>query len=278
MTPNALLAALAAMAFVVGVGDLLALVAERRAVGDRRRAGLAAALARIGRRFGVPAPPAGLPSRIAAAGLPAGTGIADVMAMKAGAAITGALSGVGLLTVAPGRGGALVLVVLATGGFMAPDLWMRRRARNRARRAGIELADVLDLLRVAVEAGLPTGRALHEVGLRRRGLVAAELRAVAARLELGLPRAEALGALRGALPLPEIAVLVAALERSDRHGAPLGPALEALALQARAARAERLRERSASASPRIQLVIALILVPATILMVAAALVHGLIPG
>ncbi|HWH94922.1 MAG TPA: type II secretion system F family protein, partial [Baekduia sp.] len=200
---------------------------------------------------------------------------ADAMAVKAGAGVAAALGAAPILSALPLRLTLVLVPVAAGAGFLAPDLWLARRARRRADRAGLELADVLELLRVAVAAGLPTGRALAEVGRRHGGLVAGELRAVARRLELGVPRAEALAGLLCALPLPAIGLLTTAIIRADRHGAPLGPALTALALEARAARARALHDQAARAAPRIQLAIALLLVPAVLLIVAAGLVHGL---
>jgi tight adherence protein C len=138
-----------------------------------------------------------------------------------------------------------------------------------------ELADVLDLLRVAVDAGLSPARALQEVGRRRHGPLAAELRAAAARIDLGVPRAHVLEALERRCPAEGIPALTAALLRAERHGAPLGPALAALAADARARQAQRLRERAARAAPKIQLVVALLLVPAVMLMVGAALATAL---
>ena len=171
---------------------------------------------------------------------------------------------------------AVALPAAATAGFLGPDLWLARRARRRGGpRRTWSSPTSLDLLRVAIAAGLPVGRALSEVGRRREGLVAAELRTVAERLALGVPRAEALAALQRSLPLPAIGLLAAAITRADRHGAPLAPALAALAREARADRARALHEQAARAAPRIQLAVALLLVPAVLLMVAAGLVHGL---
>jgi tight adherence protein C len=212
---------------------------------------------------------------MAAAGVPARLRVADVMAAKAGGAVLAAALAAPVAATLPLRLTIVFLLAAGAAGFLAPDLWLRRRARGRARHAALELPDVLDLLRVAVEAGLPTTRALGEVGRRRSGVVAAELRAVAARVELGVARATALDELRRRLPLADIATLVAALARADRHGAPLGPALAALATEARAERARALRDRAAAAAPRIQLAVALLLVPAVLLLVAAGLVHGL---
>jgi tight adherence protein C len=281
-------ATLAGVLLAAGLTDLSAAVVERRAAG---RAGAAseepaalgvsragrrlAVLARLGRRLGVPAPPGDLGARLAAAGLASTVRTADAMAAKAGAGAAVALASAPLLAAFPLRATIVLLPLTAGAGFLAPDLWLARRARRRAARAGLELADVLDLLRVAIAAGLPVGRALAEVGRRRGGLVATELRTVSERLALGVPRADALAALHRSLPLPAIGLLIAAIARADRHGSPLAPALSALALQARADRARALHEQAARAAPRIQLAIALLLVPAVLLVVAAGLVHGL---
>jgi tight adherence protein C len=273
------LAGLAGVLAAWGLVDLCAVLADRRASAERQRPDAvtrwAAAFARLGRRVGVPAPPRDLAARLAAAGLAGTVRTADAMAVKAGAAVATVLGATPVISAFPLRLTLVLLPAAAAAGFLAPDAWLTRRARRRADRAMLELADVLDLLRVAVAAGLPTGRALREVARRHGGLVAAELRTVAARLELGVPRGEALDDLQRALPLPAIGVLTAAIARADRHGAPLGPALEALAAEARAQRARGLHERAARAAPRIQLAIALLLVPAVLLVVAAGLVHGL---
>ncbi|MEA2181697.1 MAG: hypothetical protein QOF69_882, partial [Solirubrobacteraceae bacterium] len=50
------------------------------------------------------------------------------------------------------------------------------------------------------------------------------------------------------------------------------------AVQARADQARRLRDDAARAAPKIQLVVALVLVPAVMLLLAAVLVHTLAPS
>ena len=67
-----------------------------------------------------------------------------------------------------------------------------------------------------------------------------------------------------------------ALERSRRHGVPLADTLTAQAREARAALARASREHAARAGPKIQLVVALLLVPSVLLLVAAALLSALL--
>jgi tight adherence protein C len=279
MTLTALLAGLAGVLAAVAIVEL---VGARRGTGsghgDARAGRLGAMtvlLARIARPAGVRAAPADLHARIAAAGAPLELTASDVMALKGVSALIGLLLALALVSVLPARLGLVALLCAPAAGFLVPDLALARRARARAACMSRELADVLDLLRVAVQAGLPVGRALSEVGTRCSGLIAVELRAAATRLGLGATRGDALDELVARCPIDGVASLVAAVVRADRHGVPLAAALEAIVADARAEQARRLREDAARAAPKIQLVVALVLVPAVMLLVAAVLVQAL---
>jgi tight adherence protein C len=269
MTRAALLAGLSgvlAAGGIVGLSDL-----RRRG----RRWGTAGRVVRLlARRLGAARPAAaGLVARVDAAGLHAGVG--EVMAIKLGAAPAAVLAAFALAPLAPGRLGVALVAAAPFAGFFAPDLWLRSRARTRARAIEAEQADVLDLLRVAVGAGLTPWRALAEVGRRHPGLLAAELGAAARRVALGVPAERALARLERRCPATGTHALTAALRRADRLGAPPARALAALAEEARARQARRASEHAARAAPKIQLVVALLLVPSVLLLVAAALVPAL---
>jgi len=260
--------------------ELAAALADARAAESgaaRRRwaAGAVAALRRIGARVGAPAAPASLAERIDAAGRPFDLTVADIMAVKGGGALVALVGGAPIAAALPGRLPLLAAAALPAAGFLAPDLLLGRRARRRGRAMAEELPDLLDLLRVAIEAGLPLGRAIAEVGARHGGMLAAEWRRAAAELALGVRRDAVLTSLLRRCPATGMAGLVAAVERAERHGAPLADTLDAQARQARAERARRIRDRAARAAPKIQLVIALLLVPSILLLVAAALVASL---
>jgi tight adherence protein C len=280
ITPAVLLALFGAFAAAAGVLDLASVLADARAAGPgaaRRRwaQGVVGALRRIGARVGAPAAPASLAERIDAAGRPLELSVADIMAVKGGGALVALLGGAPVAAALPGRLPLPAAVALPAAGFLAPDLLLARRARRRGRAMAEELPDLLDLLRVAVQAGLPLGRAVADVGARHGGLLAAEWRRAAAEIALGVPRGDVLRALLRRCPATGMASLVAAIERAERHGAPLADTLDAQARQARAERARRIRDRAARAAPKIQLVIALLLVPSILLLVAAALVASL---
>lgn len=284
MSPAAVAAAAAGVATAAALVALMevpglrpAASRPRTAGGSRARAArLARALIALGRRIGAPTPPGNLATRIAAAGSPLGLGVGEVAALKAAAGALALVGGAPVALSLPGRLPAVGLVALPLAGFLAPDLVLVRATCTRARAMEEELPDLLDLLRVAVEAGLPVSRALGQVGRGHAGRLAAEWRAAATQMELGMPRARALAQMASRCPTPGVAALTAALARAERHGAPLSDTLAAQASEARAARARRVRERAARAAPKIQLVVALLLVPSVLLMVAAALVAGLV--
>ncbi|MDO8184630.1 type II secretion system F family protein [Conexibacter sp. JD483] len=281
MTRAVLLGWLAGVCAAVGTVELVvALPRHGGATGERSAwwRALLRLLARLGRRAGAPAAPGDLRVRIAAAGAPFGLRPGDVMAVKGGAVVLA--FGVALLLGAllPGRLALLAPVALPAAAFLAPDLWLRRRARARGRVVERELPDLLDLLRVALAAGLPLERAIGDVGRRASGLLAREWRAVAAEVQLGVPRERALAGFGERCACDGVAALVRTLDRAARHGAPLGEALLAQAAEARAANARRLNEAAARAAPKIQLVVALLLVPSVLLLVAAALLTAFAGG
>ncbi len=273
----------------LGIGMLAAPAAIALARGGRSaRAGKAplvvrmARLARVlggGRDRSVPRE---LAAQIRAAGLDGdGRGRLDpgsLMGLKAGSALAGGAAALIVGPLLPGRLGLLLLAGLPAALFFAPDLVLARRAAARAEQVRTQLPAVLDLLRVSVQAGLGLRAALAEVSQRSAGLLASELRSVAAATELGVPLSSALTGLSGRLPQPEVTAFVAALNRALIHGAPLAATLAAQARDARAARARKIRERSARAAPKIQLVVALMLVPSVLLIIAAALVVALADG
>jgi tight adherence protein C len=199
------------------------------------------------------------------------------MAAKLGLALAAAPVGATAGAVAPGRLGFLVVVAVPVAAFLAPDAWLVRRAAERARMTRRQLPELLDLLRVTVETGASLSRALAEVAARApAGPLTDEWRAVGREAALGVPVDEALTGMTERLPLPEVRMLVTALGRTRRHGVPLGPTIAAQARDARLALSRQVREEAAKAGPKIQLVVALLLVPSVLLLVAAALVSALV--
>ena len=172
---------------------------------------------------------------------------------------------------APGRFGLLLVVIAPGAGFVVPDLYRRRLERARTAAALRELPDMLDLLRVTVDAGQAPVRALAAVGGEFDGPLAAVWRRIALLVELGEPLDRALTEMERALPCEDVTSFSRVMQDARRHGTPLGGALASQATRARDRRRDRIREDAARAGPKVQLVVALVLVPSALLFVAAAL-------
>jgi tight adherence protein C len=193
------------------------------------------------------------------------------VAVKALCASCGCAAGALIGTGAPARIAVLAPLVGSVAAFAAPDFWLARLTKRRLAAAVLALPDMLDLLRVTVEAGMSPARAIGVVGSEFHGTLGSEWKRVAAEIDLGVARDEAFAGLCERLPADEIRSLIESLSRASRHGVPLGRALELQASTARERRRLQVRERAARAGPQIQLVVALMLVPAVLLIVTAGL-------
>jgi tight adherence protein C len=173
---------------------------------------------------------------------------------------------------APGRVAWLVAIALPVAGFFLPDALLERRARRRHRQLLAALPDALDLLAIGSAAGRSPLAGFAEIAAAGSGPLADELRIVVVEVECGQPLADALATLRGRVPGSEAATLCASIERSRRLGSPLADQLRRQSAALRRDQRRATEERAARAAPKIQLVVALILVPSVLLMIAAALI------
>jgi tight adherence protein C len=229
-------------------------------------------LARGGGRLARTALRLGLPERIARSGLESRLPLAAVLLGKCAGAATGGLVALGAAPAAPGHLSLLVTVGLPAAGFFFPDALLERRARLRKRRLVGALPDACDLLAVAAAAGRGPASGFAELARASDGPLAEELRMTVAELSCGRPLPAALRSLRGRVPGGEVAALCAAIERSRRYGSPLAEQLRRQSSALRSSQRRAVEERAARAAPKIQLVVALILVPSVLLMITAALI------
>jgi tight adherence protein C len=134
----------------------------------------------------------------------------------------------------------LALPAAATA-WALPALAVRRQHRRRLAAVAADVPDIVDLLVLAVGAGLTVRLAVAAVARRAPGPLGAELARAGQEAELGRRLADALDDLpprAGEATRP----LVAALVASERYGAPLGAGLERLAHEVRADRRRRAEE------------------------------------
>jgi len=134
-------------------------------------------------------------------------------------------------------------------GAACPLLWLRDQVRKRLLRISRALPYHLDLLTLAVEAGLDFTGALGRVVERgKSGPLTEELHLVLRQLRLGKTREEALKGMIARVKLPPLTQFLRALIQADRMGTGLGKILRIQSTQMRLERTQR-AEKLANQAP-----------------------------
>jgi tight adherence protein C len=155
----------------------------------------------------------------------------------------------------------------------APILASRRARRARGDAIVRALPEVVDLMHLAVGAGLTVPLAIEAVARRARGPLADELAIVIDEVALGRRLGDALSDVPGRAGEP-VRPLVAALIASDRYGAPLADALARLATEVRADRRRRAEEAARRIPVKLLFPLVCCVLPAFGLLTLAPLIAG----
>ena len=214
----------------------------------------------------------GVTDRIRRAGLEDRLTPAAAVIAKAAGVGAGALVAVTAVPALPGRLAVPAAALILAAGFLAPDAALERTARRRRERLVAALPDALDLLAVGAASGRSPGSLLAEIARATAGPLATELSIAVAEIECGASEQRAIESLRRRVRGVEVGALAAALERSRRYGSPLADQLHEHGTALRRDQRRRIEEHAARAAPKIQLVVALVLVPSVLLAIAATLI------
>lgn len=122
-------------------------------------------------------------------------------------------------------------------GWFYPTIWLKGRIETRQRQIFRDLPDLLDTLRLAVDAGLDLGSAMKVVVEKgKKGALLEELELVEREMTLGRTRKEAFKNFADRISMTEINAFVLALMQADQLGASVGPILR---VQSQVARTRR---------------------------------------
>jgi tight adherence protein C len=257
---------------LAGLAVLLGFAAGRELLASRAGAGPPALPFGLRGRSAGAALRLGLPERLRRSGLESRLPLAAVLVAKLAGTACGGLAALAAAPAAPGRMSILIAIAMPAAGFVVPDALLERRARRRQRRLVAALPDALDWLAVSASSGRGPAAGFEQLARAGDGPLAEELRTTVAELGCGAPLGTALRSLRARVPGSELATLVASVERSRRFGSPLADQLRRQASALRRDSRRAVEERAARAAPKIQLVVALVLVPSVLLMIAAGLI------
>lgn len=206
--------------------------------------------------------------QLEAAGRPGGYTVESFMGRRAVFTVIGLVWAV--LFVADGNLLSAFCAVL--GGALIMDVWLSRRLRTRQAAIERALPDFLDILAVTISAGLSFRQALARLAEAVKGPLSEEVLITLRQMEIGVARRQALENLRARNESPTLSAFVTALLQGEELGAPLSDTLTELAADLRRTWDQEARRRAAKAEPKCSLVLAMIIAPASILLLAGGLV------
>jgi len=164
-------------------------------------------------------------------------------------------------------------------GFYLPRLVLHSKIASRQQRIIWGLADALDLMVVAVEAGLGLNAALNRVGEELKKLhpdMHHELELVNLEIRVGRSREEALRNLAERTGVDDIRSFVALLIQADRFGSSIGKAVRVFADSLRTKRRQRAEQASQKAALKLLIPLTVFLFPVIIAVILAPAVLNLI--
>ncbi|MBM7437331.1 DUF5936 domain-containing protein [Streptomyces sp. HB132] len=208
--------------------------------------------------------------KIDMAGNPGGLTIDRYAARRA---VYSALGGFAAFVMLTGGRIFMALLMVAFGLFWGEvGIW----AAVRKRRDDIDrtLPDFLDVLAVVVSAGLGFRQALDRVSEKYKGPWADELRITLRQMDMGVSRRQAFDELRRRNDSEQVAMFVTALQQGEELGAPIVDTLIAIANDMRRTDAQNARRKAAKAVPKATLMVTTFMIPATVLLMGAAMLLG----
>jgi tight adherence protein C len=170
------------------------------------------------------------------------------------------------------RGQLILAIIVVVAAWVLPDLSLRSASKARQARIDTDLPDFLDVLAVTVSAGLSFRAALERVASRYAGPLADEIIHTLRELDVGVARRAAFQHLRDRNDSEALEQFVVALLQAEELGSPLTEALDQIALEMRRSSAQRARQAAAKTSPRVALVVTLVMVPGALVLLVASVV------
>lgn len=158
----------------------------------------------------------------------------------------------------------------AAVGFYLPRFVLRRKIASRQQRITWGLADAMDLLVVAVEAGLGLNAALNRVADELKTLhpdMHSEIELVNLEIRVGRSREEALRNLAERTGIEDIRSFVALLIQADRYGSSIAKAVRIFADSLRTKRRQRAEQVSQKAALKLLIPLTLLLFPVILMVV-----------
>lgn len=146
-------------------------------------------------------------------------------------------------------------------GMLGPRLFLQRKIATRLHGIQRQLPDVLDLLTVAVEAGLGFDSACDKVVEKMRGPIPDEFSLTLRHMRMGQSRRDAFKGLGERVDHPDLNAFISAIIQADQLGVSIGQVLRIQSEQLRDKRRQRAEEEAAKAPVKMMLPLVFFIFP-----------------
>ena len=181
---------------------------------------------------------------LARAGRPAAWPIERLLAGKILVALAAGLMGLLYISKAPGPLSVFLGVGATVICFFLPELLLYSRGKERSDAIGLELADTLDQMTIAVEAGLGFESAISRAAKNGTGPLAEELVRTLQDIQVGQSRRQAYEALVARTDVPDLRRFIRAVIQADTFGVSVAGVLRTQAAEMRLKRRQRAEEKA----------------------------------
>jgi len=193
-----------------------------------------------------------------------------LIAFSGGALLSGAVAIPILLRVFSIPADAVMLVSMqglwiligAYIGFSGPTFWLRKTVNKRLKQIRKSMADVVDLIILAIEAGLGFDQAVGQAVQKTKGPLSEELARVLDEIRVGKQQGEAFRDMSKRIRMQELTLLVAAIDQATRMGTGLSHALRLQATEIRERRMAYIKEQAGKLPVKMMLPLVFCIFPA----------------
>jgi tight adherence protein C len=218
-----------------------------------------------------------LDARCRMAGRPLESDGDSMLAMKV--LLAGILAVVGSVAAAAAwdsaaRTAAVFLMSVVLGWFI-PDIWISGRISKRKDDIRRQLPDMLDMLTIAVEAGLGFDAAVTKYVRNQSGALAQEFSVALREIQAGMSRREAMRNLAERCDVIELSTFVTAMVQADVFGVSVGSVLRTQSREMRVKRRQRAEEIAQKAPAKMVFPLILCILPATLIVLMTPVVIGI---
>ena len=142
----------------------------------------------------------------------------------------------------------VAVVVGAVLGYFLPVMWLKQKVDGRRAEIQQALPDAMDLMVIAVDAGLGFDSALMRVAEKYKNALALEFANMLREVSLGRPRAEAMDDLGRKTGVEDLHNFIQAVIQSEQFGTGIGKILRIQSDEMRRKRRQRAQEKAAQAT------------------------------